>query len=146
MNLEVVAIYPKKVEKNGTISKASVHIRFKDIPIEIRGIMCIKHKMPGRWVIQLPYMWSPAEETPRVRFPIFTFSDKKMVSEFLSKITQVVDDYIKKKEVENGTGCPTRTGVFPQDRKSTPQGRNARTEKVSRQPEKRDVQKTFRPR
>lgn len=93
MKFEIIDYYPIN-EKN--LYRGSLKIKFPDLGIEILGIRFVKRD--HGWVVKLPYISSLNKKEKRViRFPLFSFLDKKTQRKFFKEIKILGVEFVEKR-------------------------------------------------
>lgn len=95
MNIEIVEFYSIEKDDNREILKGTLHVYLVDLGIDLRGIYVQKRK--NYWRFDLPSRSGVDQETKQlVRYPCFSFMDKKKTDQLLSLIRELGREYILK--------------------------------------------------
>lgn len=94
MNVDFVEFYMNAKEEDGSFFSGSLHIRLQDFGIDIRGIIVIMKD--ENWSFFLPNKMSDVEGR-KIRYPIFSFTDREKSKELLRIIIEKGKDFVSEK-------------------------------------------------
>lgn len=96
MDIEIVEFYEMHRVDEKRILQGSLHIYLIDLDVDLRGIMVRKRN--DSWFFGLPSLFGIDPDTKKkVKFPIFSFADRKKTDEMKKLIIKKGKEYIVNK-------------------------------------------------
>lgn len=95
MNIEIIEFYENFRDEPKEILLGSLHVRFVDLGIDLRGIFVSRRK--NFWIVNLPGNKTKNEDGTDVRYPIFSFTDREKTKELQQAVREKAIPFIQER-------------------------------------------------